>query len=168
MKYFNSYMDADRDAVDVLICDESHRIRQTSNNRFTPAANRSRLSQIDELFRAAKVGVFLLDDEQVVKPDEIGSSALIKERAVANSFDVYEYDLEAQFRCGGNDEFINWINNTLGIKRTANVLWNISESFDFQICGTVEILDEMIREKAAKGFKARMTSWILLASVLTR
>lgn len=61
--------------------------------------------------------------------------------------------------------FINWINNTLEIKRTANVLWNLSEPFDFQICGTVEGMDQLIRETAASGFTARMTVGILLTLV---
>jgi hypothetical protein len=52
VKYFNSYTDAERDAVDVMMCDEAHRIRQTSNSRFTPVSKKSKLSQIDEIFRA--------------------------------------------------------------------------------------------------------------------
>lgn len=31
-KYFNSFMDAEPNAIDVLICDESHRLRKTSAN----------------------------------------------------------------------------------------------------------------------------------------
>lgn len=41
--YFNSYMDADVNAIDVVIADEAHRIRETSNNRFTPKTKRSKL-----------------------------------------------------------------------------------------------------------------------------
>ena len=37
-KYFNSYGEAEHNAIDVLIADESHRIRITSANRFTPAS----------------------------------------------------------------------------------------------------------------------------------
>ena len=33
-KYFNSYAAAQPDEIDVLIADESHRIRKTSNNRL--------------------------------------------------------------------------------------------------------------------------------------
>jgi hypothetical protein len=148
VKFFNSYMDAEVNAVDVLICDESHRIRRNSNNRFTPAASRSNLAQVDELFHVAKVGVFLLDDQQVVKPDEIGSSAYIKERASAQNFEVYEYDLEGQFRCAGNAGFVNWVDNTLEIRRTPNVLWNMDEIFEFRICENVHDLDRQVREKA--------------------
>jgi DUF2075 family protein len=156
VKYFNSYMTAERDAVDIMICDESHRIRKTSNNRFTK--NRSEKSQIEELFHVAKVGVYLLDDDQVVKPDEIGSAELIKEKANSDGCDVFEYDLEAQFRCGGNDGFVQWVNNTLEIKRTPNVLWDYSQPYDFKICDSVQQLDDLIRAKAATGFKARMSA----------
>ena len=41
-KYFNSYMNADENSLDVLIADEAHRIRKTSNNRFTPREKKSR------------------------------------------------------------------------------------------------------------------------------
>ena len=77
VKYFNSYSDAEVNAVDVLICDESHHICGTSNHRFTPAAKRSNLESGRRMFHVAKVGVFLLDDQQIVKPDEMGSSAYI-------------------------------------------------------------------------------------------
>ena len=46
--------------------------------------------------------------------------------------EVLEYELEAQFRCNGSDGFINWIDNTLGVKRTANVIWDSREEFDFR------------------------------------
>ena len=60
-------MTADRNGIDVLICDEAHRIRETSVNRFTRAAQRQDArSQLEELFAAALVPVFLLDEHQVV------------------------------------------------------------------------------------------------------
>jgi DUF2075 family protein len=71
---------------------------------------------------------------------------------------IFEYELEAQFRCSGSDAFVNWIDNTLGIRRTANVLWEGNESFDFKIFESPQMLDEAIREKAADGYTARMTA----------
>jgi DUF2075 family protein len=157
-KYFNSYMDAEANAVDVLICDESHRIRKSSNNMYTPAAKRSGLAQIQEILNAAKVSVFFIDDDQIVRPDEIGSVAYIQEYAEANNCLLYEFELEAQFRCNGSDGFINWINNTLGIKRTANVIWDNEEAFDFKLFSSPQALEAAIREKADQGFTARMTA----------
>ncbi len=84
VRYFNSYTQADFNEVDVLLCDESHRIRETSNNRFTKAAKRSGRLQIDELFSAGKVLVFFVDDRQVVRPGEIGSAAVIEQAASAH------------------------------------------------------------------------------------
>jgi len=81
-KYFNSYAVADPNAVDVLICDEAHRIRETSASRYTPKSERSGAPQVDELLTAGKVVVFLLDDNQVVRPAEIGSAEYLKARAL--------------------------------------------------------------------------------------
>lgn len=157
-KYFNSYTDVEPNTLDVLICDEAHRLRTSSNNRFTPKKKKVDGAQIDELIRASKVSVFFIDDDQIVRPGEIGSVAYIKEAANKNKCKVFEYELDIQFRCSGSDAFVNWINNTLGIKRTANILWDLKEEFDFKIFNTPEALEAAIREKAQKGFTARMTA----------
>jgi hypothetical protein len=157
-KYFNSYQDAEPNDIDVLICDESHRIRRHSWNRFTKAAKRTGAHQIEELLRASKVSVFFIDDRQVVRPDEVGSVEHIREHASNRDTRVFEYQLEAQFRCAGSEGFVNWIDNTLGIARTANVLWDGWEGFDFRILPSPEALESSIREKAAAGFSARMTA----------
>jgi uncharacterized protein len=47
-KYFNSYMGEEENSLDVLIADEAHRIRKTSNNRFTPGEKKSAIPQIEE------------------------------------------------------------------------------------------------------------------------
>ena len=149
-KYFNSYMSAKNSQIDVLIADEAHRIRETSNSRFTKKEDRSETPQIEELIRVAKLGVFFIDDNQNVRPNEIGSAEFIKDTAIKMGCDVFEYELQAQFRCAGSDGFVNWINNTLGIQRTANVLWDGKEEFDFQIVDTPHKLYEMIKEKNDK------------------
>lgn len=120
-KYFNSYSDAGPDGIDVLVCDESHRIRETSQNRFTPKAKQTTMAQIDELIQCAKVAVFLIDDYQVVRPNEIGSVDYIRSHAIGHKCRLYEYELDVQFRCGGSEAFVNWVNNTLGIRKTPNL-----------------------------------------------
>jgi DUF2075 family protein len=157
-KYFNSYSGADRNVIDILIADEAHRIRTTSNSRFTPKINRSDFSQIDELFSASKVSVFFIDDDQVVRPNEIGSVEYIKQNADAKGHKIFEYELEAQFRCNGSDAFVNWINNTLGIKRTANVIWDQHEEFDFKILSSPQSLEDAIRRRVKEGFTGRVTA----------
>ena len=157
-KYFNSYSNADDNVIDVLIADEAHRIRVTSNSRFTAKAKRSELAQIDELLNVSKVAVFFIDDNQVVRPNEIGSVDYIKKTAAAAGAKICEYELEAQFRCNGSEAFVNWINNTLGIKRTANVIWDLHEEFDFQILSSPLELENAIRAKVKRGNTGRVTA----------
>ncbi len=156
--YFNGYRDAEPNEVDVLICDESHRIRESSYNRFIPKAKRTGRPQIDELFTCAKTSVFLLDDHQVVRPGEIGSAGYIRDAAEAAGCRIHEYELDAQFRCGGSEEFIAWVENTLDIRRTPNVLWDSNDPFDFRIMASPTEVEHAVRAKAAEGVSARMTA----------
>lgn len=158
VRYFNSYMGADVDMIDVMIADEAHRIRETSNNRFTPAAKQSDLPQIHELLKASRTSVFFIDDNQIVRPKEIGSSQYIKDEAGKLHCDVLEFALEAQFRCSGSDAFVSWINNTLGIERTPHVLWNQTDNFDFRIFPTPQALEEAVRQKVDENNTGRLTA----------
>ncbi len=148
IKYFNSYINANENAIDVLIADESHRIRFTSNNRFTRRNNRSELPQIEELIKVAKLPVFFIDDRQNIRPNEIGSVEYIKEYAKKMECQIFEYQLEIQFRCKGSDKFVQWIENTLGTGITPQILWNPGkEEFDFKIVSSPQELWKMIDEK---------------------
>ena len=158
-KYFNSYSDAQTDDIDVLICDESHRIRQTSNNWRTKKESRSKQSQIEELLNVGRVCVFFIDDDQVVRPGEIGSSEYIAKAADGKKIRHENFTLDIQFRCAGSQGFISWIENTLGIHRTANVIWNSEEeNFDFQILDSAHQLDEAIKKLVAQGNSARLVA----------
>lgn len=157
-KYFNSYTEAELNAIDVLIADEAHRIRETSSDRFTPLDKRTNVRQIEELIHASKVAVFFIDDDQIVRPKEIGSVQYIRDHAGKKNCRIFEYELEIQFRCNGSDAFVNWVNNTLGIRRTANVLWNQKDEFDLRIFDRPQALDKAIRQKHKEGFLARMTA----------
>ncbi len=157
-KYFNSYTNAKANEIDVLICDEAHRIRKNSNSRFTKKEYRSNLPQIAEIINASKVSVFFIDDNQVVRPDEIGSVSYIAKFALENNCKIYFEELDAQFRCNGSDGFINWINNTLSIKKTANILWDSDDDFEFKIFNSPVDLDNAIKEKVGEGHSARLTA----------
>jgi DUF2075 family protein len=157
-KYFNSYGPAASNDIDVLILDEAHRLRETSDSRYTPKAKRSDLAQVDELIRAAKVSVFFIDDLQGVRPNEAGTSDLIAEAALRNNAEIDVFELETQFRCAGSDAFVSWVDNTAGLAETANPVWEGTDGFDFRIVDSVEQLDALIRSKADESFSARLTA----------
>jgi uncharacterized protein len=158
-KFFNSYLNAEDDTLDVLVCDEAHRIRKFSWDRFRKkdAVDPDR-PQIDELLSVARVGVFFIDDMQAVKRDEIGNSDDIERLAETHGAEVNEFELEAQFRCGGSDGFVRWIESTLGIRRTATALWTGDANFDFDIVDSPEDLDALIRSRAEEGHSARLVA----------
>jgi len=118
-KFFNSFSDTPENSFDVLVADEAHRIRERSTGRFTPRLKRSNTPQVDELIRSAKLGVYFIDEYQVVRPNEIGSVQLIRDaahRAGVQAEDIAEFELHTQFRCSGSDLYLQWLDNTLGIR----------------------------------------------------
>jgi DUF2075 family protein len=160
LTYSNNYTKSESNSVDILICDEAHRIREKSTTRFMKAAQRASMPpQIHELLNAAKVSVFFIDDLQVVRPGEAGSAELIRTAAKSVGADLKEYQLEAQFRCAGSDAFVNWVDNTLDVRPTANQIWNRKdEAFDFRIFRSAEALDLAIRERTTHGSSARLVA----------
>lgn len=154
--FFNQFAMDEPNSIDVLICDEAHRIRTTSVSRFTRKDQRSGKDQIDELLDVAKVAVFFIDDLQVVRPGEIGSADLIVEASESRRRPRYDFQLAAQFRCAGSDGFITWVTDMLGIEETANPFWTGDDGFDFRIVDSPEELHTMIRDKVADGVTARM------------
>ncbi|MEV4242127.1 DUF2075 domain-containing protein [Streptosporangium canum] len=157
-KYFNSFTQAERNDLDVLICDEAHRIRETSQNRYTPARLRSDRRQVDELIDAARVPVFLLDEHQVVRPGEMGTVAEIRDRATARGFRVHEISLDGQFRCGGSRAYEEWVLQLLGLRGDAPAPWLGDDHFTVSLAESPQELDALLRSKLDKGYSARMTA----------
>ncbi|MET8157819.1 DNA/RNA helicase domain-containing protein [Sphaerisporangium sp. NPDC005289] len=116
--YFNSYTHATTNDLDVLLCDEAHRLRETSRKRDTRNGyddGRQAPPQVQELINATQVPVFLLDEHQLVRRGEVGSVQLSHDTATAMGVKVHQIDLRHQFRCGGCPEYVTWIENLLGL-----------------------------------------------------
>lgn len=157
-KYFNNFADASRNGLDVLICDEAHRIREVSANRYTPAAKRTGRPQVDELLDAARVPVFLLDEHQVVRPGEIGTVEEISRHAAARGLDVRHVPLDAQFRCGGSRRYEDWVLGLLGLDGRQPVAWGGDDHFDVSLAESPNELESVLRDRLDAGFSARMTA----------
>ncbi|OLF11251.1 ATP/GTP-binding protein [Actinophytocola xinjiangensis] len=120
-KYFNNFDQAPHNSLDVLICDEAHRIRDNNMPerwlwKYPP--------QVATLIDVAKVPVFLLDDNQKVRPGESHSAARIAEVASMKGHRVQEIDLDGQFRCGGSAHYDEWVRRLLGIVDREPVPWS--------------------------------------------
>ncbi|GGK88908.1 DUF2075 domain-containing protein [Mangrovihabitans endophyticus] len=157
--YFNSFMTAERNGIEVLICDEAHRIRETSINRFTRSAQRrDARAQVEELLAAARVPVFLLDEHQVVKPGELGDVDIITTYAKRMNLDVEMVSLHDQFRCGGSEAYEEWVLALLGLDGGRPEEWTGDGRFDLRIADSPAEMEAFLSAKQGAGETARMTA----------
>ena len=157
--YFHSFMDAERNSIDVLICDEAHRIRKTSVNRYTPKAIRERgRPQIDELIATARVPVFFLDEHQVVRPGETGTIDVITQSALAQNLTVETVSLHAQFRCGGSEAYEKWVLELLGLDGNGASVWTGDGFIDLSLADSLEEMEAFLSARQDAGENARMAA----------
>lgn len=157
-KYFNSFMEAEPNSLDVLICDEAHRLRETSANRYTKADLRTGRPQIDELIDAARVPVFFLDEHQVVRTNETGTVAGIVAAAERKGLTVRRVSLDGQFRCGGSRFFPRWLDLFLGLAPGDPRPWEPDGRMQLLVADSPRELEAFLEERRSEGYSARMTA----------
>ncbi|MCR3749620.1 DUF2075 domain-containing protein [Lentzea californiensis] len=163
-KYFNNFIEAEPRDLHVLICDEAHRIRETSLNRYTKREVRDKARrQIEELIDAAWVPVFLLDENQTVRPGEMGSRSEIEAAAAAAGCAVEVVELGGQFRCGGSEFFDAWVAKLLGIKgkptRWSTLVTRTDDEFVVRSAESPRELESWLLDRQAKdGGTARIAA----------
>jgi hypothetical protein len=157
-QYFNSFVVIEPNSLDALILDEAHRIRETSVSRWTKAEHRSGRPQIEELIAAARVPVFLLDEFQVVRPGEQGTVEDIEEHARAHGIEVERIDLDAQFRCGGSEEYLLWVKRLLGLEPGGATQWVDDPRFEVQVLDSPAEMEAMLEMRIADGFSGRIAA----------
>ncbi|CAN5206618.1 DUF2075 domain-containing protein [soil metagenome] len=157
-RYFNQFIDADQNGIDVLICDEAHRIRETSANRYTRADLRSGRPQVEELISAARVPVFLLDEHQVVRPGEIGTVDDIRAAARGFGLETRVIDLDGQFRCGGSRAYEQWVLRLLGLAAGGPVAWDGDPAFHVAVAESPSPMEDRLRSMLTQGYGARLAA----------
>jgi hypothetical protein len=157
-KYFNSFVDARQNDIEVLICDEAHRIRETSASRYTRAAQRTGRMQVDELIVAARVPVFLLDEHQVVKPGEIGTVEAIRSYAASLGYRSHHIPLDEQFRCGGSRKYERWVLRLLGLEVGEPEPWTSDDHFEVALAESPWEMENILRGKLHEGYSARISA----------
>jgi len=133
------------DEIDVVLVDEAHRIAKTSNFQYTPARDRTDMPQIDQLIRCAKTAVFFIDDHQIVRSQEVGSSSLIKQAAEQFEASYEDVQLISQFRCAGSDNYLDWLEYVLGYKEKP-VDFSEDDRFEFRIFDDPNTLQRVIKQ----------------------
>lgn len=111
-----AYVDAEDNIVDVIICDEAHRLNGKSGMFHNLGEN-----QIKEIIHASLCSVFFIDESQRVTLSDIGTVSEIMKWANELDSEVQEMELTSQFRCNGSDGYLAWLDDVLEIRDTANL-----------------------------------------------
>ena len=136
---------------DVLLTDEAHRLNEKSGLYSNEGEN-----QILEIIRSAKVSVFFIDENQRVTMKNIGTESEILKHAEHCCANITFCDLVAQFRCNGSQDFIDWVDNVLGIKKGELKCEPID--MDVRIFDTAQEMHQAIRDRQKEGKSARVVA----------
>ncbi|KAF4406845.1 DUF2075 domain-containing protein [Streptomyces lycii] len=156
--YFSSFVTPPDPPLDVLICDEAHRLRDRSTNRFMPPEKQGTQPQVDDVLDAARLTVFFLDESQCVRANEVGTTRLIEDAAARRGITPVRYRLQEQFRCGGSDAYVRWVRDLLGLSDEGPAEWTPDGLMHIEVADTPEDLEKIIRAEAQAGASARMVA----------
>jgi DUF2075 family protein len=126
---------------DFLIVDEAHRLNEKSGLYGNLGEH-----QVKELIGAAKCTIFFIDEDQRVSLNDVGTQQVILDFASQKQATTRLYTLESQFRCGGSDGYLSWLDNTLAIRDTANKTL-AGVQYDFRVFDSAESMHDAIIEK---------------------
>ena len=149
-KSSDSFWNAPANLLDCIIVDEAHRLKKKS-------AIFHGENQVKELINAGRVTVFFIDEDQKITTKDIGSKGEIRKWAAFYGTPVYEgedLNLVSQFRCNGSDGYLNFLDNLLGIRSTANLSFDYD--YEIRLFRSPVKMREALREKNNLNNKSRM------------
>ena len=148
-----SYIKATHNQFACLVVDEAHRLNEKSGLYGTDGEN-----QILEIIQSAWCSVFFVDENQRVTLKDIGSKAAIRDWAARQGAEVTDMKLESQFRCGGSDGYLAWLDHVLQIRDTANTDLN-DVGYEFGVCNSAtELRNLMVEKNNQPRTKARLVA----------
>ena len=148
-----SYIKATPNQFACLVVDEAHRLNEKSGLYGTDGEN-----QILEIIQSAWCSVFFVDENQRVTLKDIGSKAAIRDWAARQGAEVTDMKLESQFRCGGSDGYLAWLDHVLDIRKTANTDLN-DVGYEFGVCNSAtELRNLMVEKNNQPKTKARLVA----------
>ena len=147
-----SFTETESSSFDTLIVDEAHRLKMKSGMFKNLGEN-----QVKEIINTAKTSVFFIDEAQKVTWSDVGEISMIEEQAKLAGALVERLELTSQFRCSGSDDYMAWLDETLGVGPVSAHYFS-SDKFDFQIFDSPLEMHNKIREKNKVNNKSRVVA----------
>ncbi|WP_029596191.1 DUF2075 domain-containing protein [Exiguobacterium chiriqhucha] len=147
-----SYVDTQANKIDVLVCDEAHRLKNHGHMQRKIAGE----NQATQIIRSAKMSVFFIDDEQMISKKDVGSYTLIKEEAKRQDAIIHELTLDSQFRCGGSGNYIQWLSELFNNEATTE----LDGSYDIRVLDSPQqLMDEVVSKRDGRVTAGYAWSW---------
>ncbi len=161
-----AFYDAKPDSFDALIIDEAHRLNNMSGVYSHLGEN-----QTKEIINSSLFSVFFIDEDQRVTLKDVGSKEEIAKWAKYYNAEITYAELNSQFRCSGSDGYISWLDNSLQIRPTSNVMLS-SDEYDFRVYDNPNTLRDRIYALNKERNSARIVAgycwkWITKTSSKT-
>lgn len=147
-----SFTETTAESFDALIVDEAHRLKMKSGMFKNLGEN-----QVKEIIKSAHTSVFFIDEAQKVTWSDVGEISMIEEQAGLAGAIVERLELTSQFRCGGSDDYMAWLDETLGVHADTAHYFSL-DKFDFQIFDSPVELHKTIKEKNKINNKSRVVA----------
>jgi DUF2075 family protein len=148
-----SFVSTNTNEYDMLIVDEAHRLGLKSGLYRNLGEN-----QIKEIINGSKLSIFFIDELQKIHIHDAGSKSMIRAMAEELSAEVTETNLVSQFRCGGSNEFLGWLDTLLYDTAKLSPYSEDPDKFEFRVFDDPSKMHEAIRSKNAQGEKSRMVA----------
>ena len=147
-----SFTETSAESFDTLIVDEAHRLKMKSGMFKNLGEN-----QVKEIIKSAHTAVFFIDEAQKVTWSDVGEISMIEEQAGLAGALIERLELTSQFRCGGSDDYMAWLDETLGVHADTANYFSL-DKFDFQIFDSPVELHKTIKEKNKINNKSRVVA----------
>lgn len=139
-----------KDTFDIVIVDESHRLRRRVNlgayfRAFDVVCEKLNLdkytcNELDWIMKQSESAVYFYDENQSIKPSDVKKESF--DRLKLNNLTKIEY-LKSQFRVKGGNDYVNYIDKLLKCKlNPSNPIFN-TQDYEFILFDSI---DNIIRE----------------------
>lgn len=154
-----------KDTFDIVIVDESHRLRRRVNlgayfRAFDVVCEKLNLdkhtcNELDWIKKQSESAIYFYDENQSIKPSDVKKEDFDKLKL--NSLTKTEY-LKSQFRAKGGNDYVNYISKLLNCKLTSIDAQFSSKEYEFILFDSIEDLVSEIKTRDIQNGLSRLVA----------
>lgn len=154
-----------KDTFDIVIVDESHRLRRRVNlgayfRAFDVVCEKLNLdkhtcNELDWVMKQSESAIYFYDENQSIKPSDVKKEDFDKLKL--NSLTKTEY-LKSQFRAKGGNDYVNYITKLLNCQLTPNDPLFSSKDYEFMLFDSIEDLVSEIKSRDIQNGLSRLVA----------